>query len=274
MIFFTHNNSCLVYLKKLKPDNLCPCRKLKSNEIHMRSISNQLERIMKLTFILLTVVLINAYGSSYSQTTVTHSAKSSTLEKVLRSIKKQTGYVFFYNLELLEKSEPVTIDLVNIPLSEALDLIFRNQPLDYSIENKTIVITKKSTRTASESVRLINVRGTVLDDQGLPLPGVTVKIKGTNKGVNTDMNGNFSINVADQSAVLVFSFIGYGTKEVAVGSRNTLTVTLQAEASALDEVMVIGYGEVLKKDLTGAVGQVNVADLAIAPVMSFDQALA
>ena len=276
MIFFTHNNSCLFHIKKLKPDHLPCCTnkmqlQLKSNESHMSSISNQLERIMKFTFILLTVAFVNVYGSSYSQTTVTHSAKSSALEKVLQSIKKQTGYVFFYNLELLEKSRPVTIDVVNAPLPEVLDLIFRNQPLDYSIENKTIVISRKGESTIK---RLINIRGAVVDNQGLPLPGVTVKIKGTNKGVNTDVNGNYSINVPDQNAVLVFSFIGYGTKEITVGTKTTVNVTLVAEASALDEVMVIGYGEVLKKDVTGSVGQVNIKDLAIAPVMSFDQALA
>ena len=222
MTFFTHKNSCLSHFVKINPNNLQlptdTLQLLKSNESHISSISSQLDRIMKLTFILLTVVLMNAYGSTYSQT-VTYSARTSPLENVLQSIKKQTGYVFFYNLELLEKSRPVTINVVNAPLPEVLEMIFKNQPLDYSIEDKTIVITEKTSNRLKEAGRLINIRGTVVDEQGTPLPGVTVKIKGTNKGVNTDVSGNYTINVPDQNAVLVFSFIGYGTKEVAVGTR-------------------------------------------------------
>ncbi|RED47840.1 SusC/RagA family TonB-linked outer membrane protein [Seonamhaeicola aphaedonensis] len=114
------------------------------------------------------------------------------------------------------------------------------------------------------------VTGTVTAD-GQPLPGATVLVKGTTTGTSTDFDGNFSIN-ADANSTLVFSYVGYATKEVAVGNQTVINVVLEAD-NALDEVVVIGYGTQRKSDLTGSVSSVSAEDLTVVPVSRVDQAL-
>ena len=109
------------------------------------------------------------------------------------------------------------------------------------------------------------VSGTVTDGQGVPLGGANVMEKGTANGVITDFDGNFSLNVSNANATLVFSYIGFGTKEVAVASKNTIKVQMEESASGLDEVVVVGYGTQIKKDLTGATSSVKGEELTRAP---------
>lgn len=119
----------------------------------------------------------------------------------------------------------------------------------------------------------ITVTGTVIDNTGEPLIGATVMQKGTQHGVATDIDGNFSISVPSK-ATLQFSYIGYDTKEVPVNGQNRIDVTLENNTTVLDEVVAIGYGTVRKKDLTGAVASVSGSELAKVPVASAAQALA
>src|SRR5436190_20401708 len=97
---------------------------------------------MKLTCVLLTVFLLNVHAIGVSQT-ITWSGKNESIEKVFSVIKKQTGYFFFYNYNLLKDARRVTLNVKNAPLAEVLELCFKNQPFDFVIENKTIVITKR-----------------------------------------------------------------------------------------------------------------------------------
>lgn len=117
------------------------------------------------------------------------------------------------------------------------------------------------------------ISGSVHDDKKEPLPGVTVSVKGTKVAASTDGNGQFSIK-ADSKDQLVFTYISYETVTVTVGSRSSINVTLKSATSALDEVVVIGYGTMKRKDLTGSVGSVSMTDLNKAPIRSFDDALA
>ncbi|WP_442795166.1 SusC/RagA family TonB-linked outer membrane protein [Pelobium manganitolerans] len=120
----------------------------------------------------------------------------------------------------------------------------------------------------------IIVKGKVVDDEGLPLPGVSVKAKNEQSATVTDVNGNFTITVAKKTSVLVFSYLGFTTQEATVGERTIINISLQTTPSRLNEVVVVGYGTVKKGDLTGSVGQVKMEDLQKAPVKSFDEALA
>lgn len=122
------------------------------------------------------------------------------------------------------------------------------------------------------SQQLNSITGTVLE-AGQPLPGVTVRVKGTNRGTTTLANGKYSIQAASNET-LVFAFIGMLTQEVVVGNRTTVNVTLQVSSASLNEVVVIGYGTVAKPDLTGSVGVVPMDDMMKAPVGSFAEALA
>ncbi|WP_017257337.1 SusC/RagA family TonB-linked outer membrane protein [Pedobacter arcticus] len=127
---------------------------------------------------------------------------------------------------------------------------------------------------ATNSAAAILVKGRILDDEGLPLPGVSVKAKNEKAATVTDVNGNYSISVEKKTSVIQFSFLGFESQETTVGDRTTINISLKVIASRLNEVVVVGYGTVQKRDLTGAVGQVSMKDLQKAPVKSFDEALA
>ena len=116
------------------------------------------------------------------------------------------------------------------------------------------------------------ITGKVVDAMG-ELPGVSVVVKGTTNGMTTDLNGSFTLENVKPSDVLQFSYIGYKTQEIKVGNQRNFSVTMQEDAQALDEVVVVGYQEVRKGDLTGSVAKANMKDLLSVPVASFDQAL-
>lgn len=119
-----------------------------------------------------------------------------------------------------------------------------------------------------------NVVGTVVDEKGETLPGVSVLVKGVSKGTITDLNGKFNMLMPGSSTILVFSYIGYESKDVKVDFAKPMQVVMKEESKTLNEVMVIGYQDVRKKDLTGSVAKANLTDMLKAPVSSFDQALA
>lgn len=124
------------------------------------------------------------------------------------------------------------------------------------------------------NAQAIKISGTVRDSHNVTLPGVSVKLKGTAIGAITDIDGKYSVSVTNTNAVLIFSFIGYTTREVTVKAGQVNDVVLSDESVGLNEVVVIGYGSVKRKDLTGSVGTVNMKDINKAPVKSFDDALA
>ncbi|GGW28310.1 SusC/RagA family TonB-linked outer membrane protein [Arenibacter certesii] len=119
-----------------------------------------------------------------------------------------------------------------------------------------------------------SVSGTVTDTQGDPLPGANIVEKGTTNGVTSDFDGNFTINVTNENATLIVSYIGFASKEVPLNGQSTVSVNLEEKASGLDEVVLIGYGSQKKSDLTGAVGSVKAEELAERPAASLNQAMA
>ncbi len=120
----------------------------------------------------------------------------------------------------------------------------------------------------------LSITGTILDGNNQPLPGASIVEKGTSNGTQSDFDGNFELQVTDQNAILVISYIGYATQEVLLSGQTTINVTLQEDAANLDEVVVIGYGTQKKSDLTGAVGSVKAEELAERPAASMNQAMA
>jgi TonB-linked SusC/RagA family outer membrane protein len=220
------------------------------------SLYKQLGRIMRLTFILIMITLMNVYSNGYSQK-VTLVGKHAPLEEFFSTIKQQTGYVFFYDLNLLKTAKPVTLKVVDTELSQVLDLLFEDQPLDYSIENKTIVISEKMSVKERKALKnapfmLMDIRGKVVDSKGESLPGVSVRVKGTAVGTTTDVQGNFSLNAPD-NGTLIFSYIGYIGQEVSVNGRTSINITLLEDSQVLGEVVVTALGiERESKSLTYA----------------------
>jgi len=250
-------------------------------------IFNQILRVMKLTFILLVFFMLNASAEGFSQK-VTYSGENVSLETVFTVIKKQTGYGFFFQEELFALAKPVTINASNEDLSKVLINVFKNQPLDFSIKNKTILVSKKAI-TSTELIAVQNltiipgddnlqkdvvVKGVVTDSKGETLPGVSIKLKGANTGATTDLDGKFSISIPDGNGILVFSFIGFTTQEVAVNQRTSINVKLETANTALNEVVVTALGiKRQSKSLGYATSTVSPEELTVNRTTNFMNAL-
>jgi TonB-dependent starch-binding outer membrane protein SusC len=237
-------------------------------------LSRQTMLAMKLIILLVIAACLQVSATGYSQT-VSISGKNIPLKKVFDAVKNQAGYVFFYDANLIKNAKPVTIDVKNAPVERVLSETFKDQPFDWSIENKTITVIKKPVVEQPSLIlpQSIDVHGKVTDADGKPLPAVSVVVKGTSKGVSTNTDGRFSIS-ANRGDMLVFSFVGYKTLIQKVENNQMMNVVMKIDVKEGDEVVVIGYGTMKRKDLTGSVASVNVDEIKNTPFVSVDQALA
>ena len=218
--------------------------------------------IMKLTFILIIASVFQTVASTYAQK-ITISEQNAPLERVLRKLRIQSGYDFLYNSSAIKHAKPVSIDVKSVSLQEALNLSLQDQPLTYTILANAVVIKE------SAAMPLITSRGTVFDEEGLPLAGVTVKIKGTQRATSTDLEGKFILTGVDDNAVLQISFLGYTTKEVPA-KENIGIIRLEESNSKLNEVVVIGYGTVKRGDVTGSVATIKPTEIEASKALSVD----
>ncbi len=212
---------------------------------HLQGVKNRYRLIksiliMKLTFIFLAIFNLQALANVYSQQKVSINLKSADFKKVITAIQKQTNYHFVFS-ERKIPAKNVSINVQNENVTNVLDQLLANTDFTYTqLDNNLIVITGKNEVVANKVVT-----GKVVDDKGLPLPGVSIKVKGTGTGTVSDVNGGFSINVPD-NAVLVISFIGYDTQEISVAGRSSINVTMRSASQNLNEVVVTALG--IKKD--------------------------
>lgn len=213
--------------------------------------------VMKLTAILLLLGCLHLSAAGIAQK-VSLSQENVPIKKVFAQIKKQTGYVFFYNARILQNTSPVTIIVRDMDMKEVLDQCFKDQPLTYRIVNKTIVISEK-TRAEVISVildtipRQITVTGNIIDDSThLPIAGANIIVKGAKGGVTSDTKGGFSIQ-AKPGATLILSYVGYETQSITVKDDTHLKVRLQLNANKdpLANVVVTGYQVINKESYTG-----------------------
>lgn len=228
--------------------------------------------IMKLIVLIVFVAIVQVNASSYAQT-ITLSQNNISLVDLFREIKKQTGYNVLCNGQILKETPGIKVNFKNATLTVALDQTLSPNGLNYTIENKTIVV-KKEMLSPNKEIRQTEIKGKVVDRNNIPIPGVSVRIKGSATGTVTNIDGNFTIRGAKQTDVLIFSYLGYQITERKVGLEKNIKVVMIDQASSLDEVVVVGYGTVNRSDLTGSVGEVKMDDLKKAPVATFEQALA
>jgi TonB-dependent starch-binding outer membrane protein SusC len=232
--------------------------------------------IMKMTAVLLLIASLQVFAKGNAQQ-VTLSEQNSSLQKVFKEIRRQTGYQFFYNTNLLDKARKVSITLKDAPLTAALDQLFTNQPLDYRIVDKIIVVRGKEemqVATHGDALLFIDVKGKITDENGKALKDVSVQNKNTNQGTATDAGGNFSLK-ASVGDVLEFTFVGYKTRQFKVASEQAaINISMQVDVSEMNNMVVVGYGSVRRKDLTGSVSSVNQDEVKNLPLTSVDQALA
>lgn len=199
--------------------------------------------IMRLTAIFLLAACLQANARGYGQT-ISLSETNTSLLKVFKQIKKQSGYEFFYEDRLMQKARLVSIHVENVPLDQVLGLLFKDQALSYEIIGKTVAIREKEIMAMPQPPPPpIEVHGRVLNEKGEPVAGATVGLKGTKKAVVTSDNGEFTIQ-ADKGQVLVISFVGYGTREVVISESNasSLSISLKIANQVINEVVVTALG--------------------------------
>jgi TonB-linked SusC/RagA family outer membrane protein len=240
-----------------------------------RSSFHQLLLFMRFTSILLLIGAIHVSGKSFSQT-VTLSAKKMTLEKVFIQIKAQTGYSFLVNGKDLDKNKTVSFEVSNAPLNEVLSLCLSGTGMSYSIEGKVVFIKAAPAQNliaAPPAAPPGGIRGRITDDKGNPLSGVTVRIVKRGIAAESRSDGTYAIN-GRKGDVLEFSYVGHKTAEVPVADQVSINVTLERNTANLDQVVVIGYGSMQKKDVTGSLSVVSSKDLEDVPFNTLDNALA
>ena len=198
--------------------------------------------IMKLTTIILIVTFLHVSAAGIAQK-ITYKNNSASLEQIFKEIRKQTGYNVLVSSNKIKDVQPQAVNFENASLKEVLDMALKGQPLTYNIEDKTILIRYQPTLNVSANVQP-PLTGKVVDSTGVPLPGASVKIKGTNIGQVTDVNGKFSLE-APVNSVLIVSYIGFETREVTVKSNAELTIVLSS-SSNLQTVVVTALG--IKKE--------------------------
>ncbi|MDQ7948390.1 MAG: TonB-dependent receptor plug domain-containing protein, partial [Pedobacter sp.] len=231
-----------------------------------------------LVIIFTSIVFLQASATSFAQK-ITMTKQNAGLVSVFKEIQNQSDYDFVYSNRLLRKAAAVNIVVKDADLEEVLKACFKNQPFTYTIENKTIII-KELSRTVivdkPYAQFFIDISGKIQDQNGQPLPGASVRVKGNPAmGTSADANGNFALANVKDNDIVVFSYTGYITEErVISGNATNLIIKLKEAQKSLDEVVVmVGYGSVQRKDLTGAVSRVSAEDIKNIPITRVDQML-
>ncbi len=230
-----------------------------------RTKTIQLLRIMQLTGILLTICCLTASAKVISQITLKET--NAPLHRVFEKIREQSGYDIIFNGELIKSAGNVTVNINNVSPEEAVKVCLEGKNLDYAIVEKTVVIKEKiivSARTLAPPP--ITVKGRVVDEEGKPVEGVTVTVKGSKTMTATNSNGEFTLFEVDNNASLVFTHASIERQDLKVNGRNDLTIGVKKKVSALDEVHYIAYGKSSQRFQTGNVASLKAKDIEKQPV--------
>ncbi|WP_285011041.1 SusC/RagA family TonB-linked outer membrane protein [Pedobacter faecalis] len=212
---------------------------------------------MRLITIIIVASLMQVSAATLGQR-ITITQDRMSLKSAFKEIRKQSGFDFYYEGGIISNNQLKDLNLRNVTVDEALRTVLKDLPLTYVIENKNITIRKAGSnflRNLVTSFRAINVRGKIVDENDQPLIGATVGLKGKGRSVKTDQNGAFYMENVAEDDKLVISYIGYELMEVNAAP-DMGSIKLVRTTSDLNEVVVVGYGTMQKKDLTGSVTQI------------------
>lgn len=219
-------------------------------------------------FLVCSISLTYATGTYAQNTKISIELQNKSVKDVLKEIEKQSGLSFFFNNKHIDVSRRVSISATQRNVSDILDDVFRGTGVTYSVSDKMIVLSANP-----QQGEKVTVKGTVTDADGNPFIGATVMEVGANgNGVVTDIDGNFSLQVAEGASIEV-SYIGYKTQRVKAVAGRPLNIRLAEDTELLDEVIVVGYGTQSKKSLTGAVGTMDMKEIETATVSSISHVL-
>lgn len=216
-------------------------------------------RVMKLTSLFGVLCVSSAFAVNVNSQSlrVNIHANQKQAKEVIKQIEEQTDYLFVYNHDKVNLNNTVTIQANNETVAEVLNQMFAGTDIIYAMQGNNILLMQKDA-VVQQSGKVVT--GTIVDPSGMPVIGANVMVKGTTNGTITDMDGKFSLEV-EEGATLQISYIGYANQEIKVGNQKTLSIALKEDAEALDELVVVGYGTMKKRDLTGAISSVKGDDI-------------
>jgi TonB-linked SusC/RagA family outer membrane protein len=230
--------------------------------------SRKAVRIMKLTGLLLLVASLHLGANGLTQT-ITLTVKDAPLQMVFTAIEKQTDYRFFYNFDLLQNTNKVTLDAQSLPLKSVLDIIFKTQPVTWSIHGNVITISAKKNESANipatVNSKLMDIKGRVINENGEPVLA-TVSVKGTGRGTNTNEHGEFQLTGVDENAILQITGVGIELRELKINGSGNLNIIVKISIAPLEETIIKGYYSTTRKLNTGDVSRVSGADIQKQPV--------
>ncbi|HEY0668340.1 MAG TPA: TonB-dependent receptor [Sphingobacteriaceae bacterium] len=219
-------------------------------------------------------------AQALSETNVTLELKNETLRDALKQIESQTEFRFAYKKKAINAYSTINLERSTLSVESLLGVLLSNTNLKYTqVNNNIILYIDSDNEIADDQDAIANgntkamVSGTITDEKGIPLPGVSIIVKGTSIGTSSDANGRYSINTPNVNDILVFTYIGYAVQEIAVDGRSNLDVQLTESATSLNEVVVVSYGTQKKRDVTGSIAQINAEELQDIPVAQFTQKL-
>lgn len=248
---------------------------MKKNSVracHRNPMVQKILLTMRLTLFLLVLNILNAYSASYAQKTKLNlNVQNGQVKDVLAEIETQSEFFFMYDNNQVDVERKVNLEAKAENIDNVLQRLFEGTDVNFRVVNRQIVLFPETAGSGAQQQG--KVHGKVTDPAGASLPGVTVSVPGTTIGVITDTDGNYAISSVPANAVLRFSFVGMKQQEIQVGNKTLINVILDQETVGIEEVAVIGYGSVKKKDLTGAVASLGAADIVRASPANATQAL-
>mgnify|MGYP001156955016 FL=1 len=218
-------------------------------------------KTVRLTIILFLTFNFSILANSFGQNKISLDLENTNVVQVLDEIEANSDYKFIYNVTVFDFNKELSISVKDETIKDVLDEIFENK-LDYEVIENKVILKEKAivvTKVAEEEEELVQrtITGNVTDSDGNPLPGASVVEVGTSNGTSTDFDGNYSLELENDSASLQFSFIGFESITVAVGDSDTVNASLSEADSSLDEVVVTGYGTQLRRNITGSVATID-----------------
>ncbi|MCZ4245123.1 SusC/RagA family TonB-linked outer membrane protein [Pedobacter punctiformis] len=230
---------------------------------------------MRLTALILLTAILQVSANTYGQK-ITLSEKNTALDKVFDKIRLQSGFDFVFTTSTMKHANPVDINIRNTDLKDALKLVFEKQPLNYSIEGKSVIISPKVKSFLDKIVDAfdaIEVKGKVIDENGKPLARATIKIKNEYRFTYTNDYGEFKMTGVDESATLIISFLGYENKEIKAAKELGNIQLVEASGKLQEVVVSTGYQLIDKSKMTGSSAKVEAKDLVINGTTTLEQSL-
>lgn len=240
-------------------------------EIGRQLVSSKTFLVMRLCLLLLfcSIVQVLAFSTYSQKTTVTLKLKNTPLEVVLNEIEEQTEFRFLYNKEQVNVDRMVDIDVLQKDILNILNELFEGEFVSYSIRDRQIVLSKQNLPQQSTK----QISGIITDENGEPIIGANVSVKGTTNGTITDLEGAFSLTNVTTSSLIVITYVGYITQEHPVGNKEVINITLKEDSKLIEEVVVVGYGVQRKVTVTGAITNVGGETLNQSPSQSVSNSL-